>query len=167
MHLRIHVPESATGDVMSDLNSRRARVQGHGARRGGSTTISAEGPLAEFLHYATDLRSMTGGRGGFEFEFARYDPVPDHVAQKVVEASKQAVNAAAASASDARDSAQQVFRSYPARTTPQTRSPGQPGSNTAAAAASASPAATARIPIGAPARDAARRPIATRCRRSP
>jgi len=95
MHLRIHVPESATGDVMSDLNSRRARVQGMEPDEAGSTTISAEGPLAEFLHYATDLRSMTGGRGGFEFEFARYDPVPEHVAQKVVEASKEALHAAA------------------------------------------------------------------------
>ena len=86
--LRIHVPESATGDVMSDLNSRRARVQGLEPNEAGGTTISAEGPMAELLHYATDLRSMTGGRGVYEFEYARHDPVPAHVAEKVVAASK-------------------------------------------------------------------------------
>lgn len=90
MRFRVHVPENATGDVMSDLNSRRARVQGMEPNPDGDTTISAEGPMAEFLHYATDLRSMTGGRGSFDSEFVRYDPVPDHVAQKVVQASQQA-----------------------------------------------------------------------------
>lgn len=95
MTYRIHVPESATGDVMSDLNTRRARVQGMEPGEDGRTTISAEGPMAEFLHYATDLRSMTGGRGAYEFEFTRYDPVPDHVAQKVVQASEEAAAAPA------------------------------------------------------------------------
>ena len=86
---RIQVPESATGDVMSDLNGRRARVLGMEPGGDGHTAISAEGPMAEFLHYATDLRSMTGGRGTFSFEFVRYDPVPDHVARKVMVASKE------------------------------------------------------------------------------
>ncbi len=93
MTYRISVPESATGDVMSDLNGRRARVQGMEPSGDGRTVVSAEGPMAEFLHYATDLRSMTGGRGTFSFEFARYDPVPEHVAQKVVEKSKAGAKA--------------------------------------------------------------------------
>ena len=92
MAFRIVAPDGATGDVMSDLNSRRARVLGMepAADGAGTTTVSAEGPMAEFLHYATDLRSLTGGRGTFHFEFARYDPVPDHVAQKVAERAKAA-----------------------------------------------------------------------------
>ena len=94
MTLHVHVPESATGDVMSDLNSRRARVLGMEPSESGHTTVSAEGPMAEFLHYATDLRSMTGGRGNFEVAFTRYDPVPDHVAQKIVAASQETVEAA-------------------------------------------------------------------------
>ena len=94
MTYHVNVPESATGDVMSDLNGRRARVLGMEPGGDGRTTISAEGPMAEFLHYATDLRSMTGGRGRFEFEFTRYDPVPNHVAQKVVQASQAAIEAA-------------------------------------------------------------------------
>ena len=94
MTFHIHAPESATGDVMSDLNTRRARVLGMEPTGDGRTTINAEGPMAEFLHYATDLRSMTGGRGGFEFEFTRYDPVPDHVAKKIVAASQEPLEAA-------------------------------------------------------------------------
>ena len=83
--LRITAPESSMGDIMSDLNSRRARVLGMEPSDDppGSSVVIAEGPMAEFLHYATDLRSMTGGRGTFAWEFERYDPVPVHVAQKV------------------------------------------------------------------------------------
>ena len=88
MSMRILAPESATGDVMSDLNGRRARVQGmEPATEGnGLSTVLAEAPMAEIQHYATYLRSMTGGRGTFSAEFARYDPVPEHVAKKVTEA---------------------------------------------------------------------------------
>ena len=86
----ITVPESATGDVMSDLNGRRGRVIGMepSSDQPGATTVSAEGSMAEFLHYATDLRSMTGGRGTFTSTFTRYDPVPDHLTKKVVERAK-------------------------------------------------------------------------------
>ena len=85
MVLGIEVPDASAGDVMSDLNSRRARVLGMEpvADLAGTSVIKAEGPMAEFLRYATDLRSMTGGRGTFSMNFSRYDPVPDHVAQKV------------------------------------------------------------------------------------
>ena len=83
--LRITVPEAATGDIISDLNSRRARVLGMepAEEPPAHSVVLAEGPMAEFLHYATDLRSVTGGRGTFSSEFARYDPVPDHVADQV------------------------------------------------------------------------------------
>ena len=83
--LRITSPETSTGDIISDLNSRRARVLGMepADEPPGSSVVIAEGPMAEFLHYATDLRSMTGGRGTFAWQFERYDPVPEHVAQKV------------------------------------------------------------------------------------
>ena len=83
--LRITAPESSTGDIISDLNSRRARVLGMepGDDLPSSSVVIAEGPMAEFLHYATDLRSMTGGRGTFAWEFDRYETVPQHVAQKV------------------------------------------------------------------------------------
>ena len=94
LSLRITAPESATGDVMSDLNGRRARVLGVEPGEHARTTIAAEGPMAEFLHYATDLRSMTGGRGAFASEFVRYDPVPEHVAQRVVANAKAQAEAA-------------------------------------------------------------------------
>ena len=82
---RITVPESATGDIISDLNSRRARVLGMepADEPPNHSVVLAEGPMAEFLRYATDLRSVTGGRGTFSAEFVRYDPVPDHVADQV------------------------------------------------------------------------------------
>ena len=85
---RILVPDQSTGDVISDLNSRRARVLGMEPveEPPSHSYVLAEGPMAEFLHYATDLRSMTGGRGTFSWEFVRYDPVPQHVAQKVQQA---------------------------------------------------------------------------------
>ena len=91
---RITAPESSTGDIISDLNSRRARVLGmeQADEPPDSTVVIAEGPMAEFLHYATDLRSMTGGRGTFTWQFDRYDQVPEHVAQKV----RQDAEAAAA-----------------------------------------------------------------------
>ena len=84
---RILVPDQSTGDVISDLNSRRARVLGmeQADDPAAHSYVLAEGPMAEFLHYATDLRSMTGGRGTFSAQFERYDPVPEHVAQKVRE----------------------------------------------------------------------------------
>ena len=83
--LRITAPETSTGDIISDLNSRRARVLGMEPADDlpGSSVVIAEGPMAEFLHYATDLRSITGGRGTFSWAFERYDQVPEHVAQKV------------------------------------------------------------------------------------
>jgi elongation factor G len=85
MDVRIIVPEGNMGDVLGDLNTRRARVQGMDTEKGHST-ISAFVPLAEMQRYTTQLRSMTGGRGYFTMELARYETVPAHITQEVVAA---------------------------------------------------------------------------------
>jgi len=85
MNVRVVVPESNMGDVMGDLNTRRARVQGVESDRGKSI-ITAAVPLAEIQRYATDLRSITGGRGFFSMELSHYEHVPSHVAQTVIAA---------------------------------------------------------------------------------
>jgi elongation factor G len=88
--LRVTVPESYTGDVMSDLNTKRAHVSGMNPGPNGSTTIEALVPAAEIQRYATDLRSITQGRGTFTNEFSHYQPVPAHIADQVRAATKQA-----------------------------------------------------------------------------
>ena len=81
--LTVSVPEDVVGDVVGDLNSRRGRPLGMEAK-GSATEIKAEVPMAEMLAYAPDLRSITGGQGEYTMEFERYEPVPGHLAQKVV-----------------------------------------------------------------------------------
>ncbi len=88
MRMEIRVPESFTGDVISDLNTKRAKVHGM-TPEDGETVISAEAPQAEIQRYATDLRSLTQGRGTFSTEFDHYEEVPAHVAQKVIEEAKK------------------------------------------------------------------------------
>jgi elongation factor G len=85
VELQITVPEGNMGDVMGDLNTRRARVQGADSERGRSI-ITAHAPLAEVQRYTTELRSMTGGRGFFTMEFSHYENVPTHVAQELIAA---------------------------------------------------------------------------------
>jgi elongation factor G len=85
MNVRIIVPESNMGDVLSDLNTRRARVQGMETERGKSV-VTAQVPLAEMLRYTTELRSITGGRGIFSMSEDHYEVVPQHVAQEVIAA---------------------------------------------------------------------------------
>ena len=85
-HLEIIVPDSYTGDIMSDLNSKRARVQGMNPNRG-FTTIEADAPLAEVQRYATDLRSMTQGRGTFSMRFDHYETIPAHLQETVIKQS--------------------------------------------------------------------------------
>jgi len=93
--MRITVPDANTGDIMGDLNGKRAKVHGMTPAGNGMTTIEAEAPLAEVQRYATDLRSITQGRGTFEMAFDHYEEVPAHLAQKVIaEAQKQAEAAA-------------------------------------------------------------------------
>jgi elongation factor G len=84
MLVTVSVPESSVGDVIGDLNSRRGRPQGM-EPVGASTEIKAEVPMAEMLSYAPDLRSITGGQGDYTLEFLRYEELPAHLAQKVVE----------------------------------------------------------------------------------
>lgn len=84
----ITVPEEYTGDIMGDLNTKRAQVQGM-EQRGGKSVITALVPLAEMQRYATDLRSLTQGRGIFSMEFDHYEEVPSHLAQQIIEAHKR------------------------------------------------------------------------------
>ncbi|MBI2857207.1 MAG: elongation factor G [Chloroflexi bacterium] len=90
--LKVTVPEQFTGDVMSDLNTKRARVQGI-SREGEMAVVEAQAPLAEVQRYAVDLRSITQARGTFTTEFSHYETVPAFVAQKITaerQAQKQA-----------------------------------------------------------------------------
>ncbi len=89
MDVRITVPESMMGDIMGDLNTRRGRVQGMDSEAGKSV-VTAQVPLAEMLRYGNDLRSMTGGRGIYTMEFARYEQVPSHLTDAVIAQAKQA-----------------------------------------------------------------------------
>ena len=86
----VHVPDEQMGDIIGDLNSKRGHIQGMEPGGDGTTTVRAQVPMAEMLRYASDLRSLTGGRGTFELEFSHYAEVPSHIADKVtVEARKQ------------------------------------------------------------------------------
>lgn len=86
VELEVLVPEDQMGDVLSDLNSRRGRVLGMETAGGGHQRIRAHVPMAETFRYATDLRSMTGGRGTFTSKFLSYEQCPSHIAEKVVAA---------------------------------------------------------------------------------
>jgi elongation factor G len=88
MSVEITVPEENVGDIIGDLNSRRGRVLGT-TPRGHSNVVGAEVPLAEMLSYAPDLTSMTGGRGDYHMEFLRYEEVPAHLTQKIVDQAKK------------------------------------------------------------------------------
>ncbi len=92
MNVRIVVPDANMGDVMSDLNTRRGRVQGTESEHG-NTIITAHVPMAEMLRYTSQLRSITGGRGYFTMELDHYDVVPSHVAGPIVDAHKKALEA--------------------------------------------------------------------------
>jgi elongation factor G len=92
MNVRITVPDAHMGDVMSDLNTRRGRVQGTESEHG-NTVVMAQVPLAEMLRYTTQIRSITGGRGYFTMEFDRYETVPQHLASAIVDAHKKELEA--------------------------------------------------------------------------
>lgn len=84
--LKVTVPDAYTGDVMGDLNKRRGRVLGMNPAPGGKQIIEADVPMMGLFGYCTDLRSMTGGRGEYEYEFARYEQAPSDVQEKEVAA---------------------------------------------------------------------------------
>jgi elongation factor G len=88
MQVAVTVPDEFTGDIIGDLNGKRARVQGMNPA-GGYTTVEAQVPQGEMLRYATELRSMTQGRGIFTMKFSHYEEVPAHAAQKVIEERKK------------------------------------------------------------------------------
>lgn len=85
MKVTVVIPEAHMGDIMGDLNTRRARVQGMDTERGKST-VTATVPLSEMMRYTTSLRSMTGGRGYFTMEYDHYDLVPHNLAKEIMDA---------------------------------------------------------------------------------
>ena len=84
--LKVTVPDAYTGDIMGDLNKRRGRVLGMNPTADGKQVIEADIPVSCLYGYCTDLRSMTGGRGTYEYQFARYEQAPGDVQEKEVAA---------------------------------------------------------------------------------
>jgi elongation factor G len=84
------VPESHTGDIMGDLNAKRAKIQGVESVGAGKQRVRALVPQAEVARYSIDLRSMTGGRAAFTMRFSHYEEVPSHLADKIIAAAQQA-----------------------------------------------------------------------------
>jgi len=87
--IEVLMPDEYTGDVMSDLNTRRARIQGMEAE-GASQKIVAQAPEVELLRYSTQLRSLTQGRGLHTARFKQYEPMPRNVQDKIAEEAKRA-----------------------------------------------------------------------------
>ncbi len=88
LNVRVSVPEAYMGDIMSDMNTRRGRVQGMD-NVGGKSVVTAQVPQSEMLRYGNDLRSMTGGRGVYTVEFSHYEQVPPHLAQEIIAAAQK------------------------------------------------------------------------------
>jgi elongation factor G len=84
MRVEVVIPEEYLGDVLGDLNSRRARIEGM-EKRANTQIIRAHVPLAEMFGYATQLRSLTQGRGSFTMQFEKYEPVPAGIARNIIE----------------------------------------------------------------------------------
>ena len=91
--LQVMVPEAFTGDIMGDLQKRRGIPEGIDTIGAGRQIVNAKVPFAEITHYATDLRSMTGGQGTFSWNFSHYQDVPHDLAQKILEAAKEEAHA--------------------------------------------------------------------------
>ena len=96
VELKVLVPDAVTGDVMGDMNGRRGRISGMTPQGGGMTLIEAEVPQAEVLRYATELRSLTQGRGSYTQEFSHYEGVPVNISQRVIDNAKKMQEAARA-----------------------------------------------------------------------
>jgi len=77
------VPEKQLGEVIGDLNSRRAQIEGTRVR-GQMRVIDAQVPLATMFNYITNLRSITEGRGSFTMEFSKYEKVPNNITEQIV-----------------------------------------------------------------------------------
>jgi elongation factor G len=91
MHVEVTVPSEFAGDIMGDLNTRRAHIHGM-TPEGPNTVVEASVPQSEMLRYATDLRSMTQGRGTYAMQVSHYDPVPSHLQAKIIEEHKKEAN---------------------------------------------------------------------------
>ena len=89
MNVEVYAPDQYSGDIMGGLSSRRGRISGSEARATG-VIVKAQVPLAEMLSYATDLISMTQGRGSYTMEFFHYDLVPNEIAEKIIAQAKAA-----------------------------------------------------------------------------
>lgn len=87
--VEVVVPSAAQGDVLADLNSRRARILGSEPTDDGYLTLHALVPSGEITRYAVDLRSLTGARGKFRSEYDHYEPVPEHLVQSLLESSSR------------------------------------------------------------------------------
>lgn len=87
--LEVMVPEGSTGDIMGDLQKKRGIPEGIDTVPGGRQIVKAKVPFAEITHYATDLRSMTQGKGTFSWTFSHYQEVPHDLAEKIIEANKK------------------------------------------------------------------------------
>ena len=88
MRMEIVIPDDYMGDVMGDMNKRRGKILGMEPTNDGGQKLLAEAPQAELFTYAIDLRAMTQGRGQFSMKFERYEEVPTHLAQKIIDAHK-------------------------------------------------------------------------------
>jgi elongation factor G len=89
VNLEVTIPSDFMGDVTGDINSRRGRITGMDQGPGGVQILKATVPLSEVMRYATELRSMTGGRGAFTLEFSHYDVVPQRIAETVIAQAKR------------------------------------------------------------------------------
>ncbi|MEO8810202.1 MAG: elongation factor G [Rhodanobacter sp.] len=88
VNLEVTIPEHNVGDVTGGLAGKRARIMGTDVQRGGELVIKAQAPLAELVEYATELKSMTGGRGRYSLDLSHYEAVPPHVQKQLSEAWK-------------------------------------------------------------------------------
>ncbi len=89
-NLKVIIPDSLMGDIIGDINKRRGQILGmNPAAEAGMQEVLATVPMSEMASYATDLRSMTRGRGYFDFEFDSYQDAPGNVAQQIIEEAKK------------------------------------------------------------------------------
>ena len=93
VHVEVYIPDSYMGEIIGDLNKRRGRILGMNPQENGIQQVIAEVPEAEMHKYATDLTSMTQGRGIFKMWFERYEEAPAQVSQGVIEAAKKEADA--------------------------------------------------------------------------
>ena len=83
VRMEIRIPEEYMGDVMGDLNKRRGRVLGMDHTENWWTTFTCRSSRSRILKYSIDLRALTQGRGEFEYEFVRYEEVPENISKKL------------------------------------------------------------------------------------